>query len=361
MSETESLFFELIRVALGKSTTFNRVPAIEEWEAILAIAEKHTVAGFTLNALERLSTQGVKPPTELLLEWIGKAENIRQQNGLVSKRCKEIETTFKEEGFRCCVLKGQGTALYYDNPETRQSGDIDIWVDGSRDSIIDFARHRNIHIGHVDIKHSDMDFFEGVPVEVHFLPSRMFNPFKNRMLQRYFRSKAKSQFSNFDSRVGFTHTTAGFDVVFSLVHIYRHIFEEGIGLRQLLDYYHILIHTNKEQRDEANEMLKQLDMVKFAGGVMYVMRECFDMDKEYFLCEPNERHGKLLLKEILVAGNFGHYDDRIHLNAKDERFSNGFIILKRNLRFLCYYPSEVLWSPIWKVWHWGWRKWKGYL
>ena len=146
-----------------------------------------------------------------------------------------------------------------------------------------------------------------------------------------------------------------------MVHIYRHIFSEGIGLRQLLDYYHILLHTTQKQREEAFETLKRLGMKALSGGVMYVMRECFAMDQEYYLCPVNERHGRLLLKEMLVAGNFGQYDNRIQLNGKDEWVSNGFIQLKRNLRFLRYYPSEVLWSPVWKLWHWGWRKWKGYI
>lgn len=134
MSETDSLFFELIKVALGKSATLNKFPASKEWEAMLAIVEKQSVAGLALNALEKLSAQGVKPPTEILLEWIGIAENIRQQNGLVCKRCQEIEKIFSEGGFRCCVLKGQGTALYYDNPERRQSGDIDLWIKGHTES-----------------------------------------------------------------------------------------------------------------------------------------------------------------------------------------------------------------------------------
>lgn len=269
------------------------------------------------------------------------------------------------------MLKGQGTALYYNNPESRQSGDIDLWIKGHTESTestdivrakaLQFAKEKGCHIGHVDIKHSDIDFFEDVPVEVHFLPSWMFNPFKNKRLQDFFERKAIEQFLNYDKATGFTHTTVDFDVVFSLVHIYRHVFDEGIGLRQVLDYYHILQHTIKEQREDAFEVLKKLGMRKFAGGVMYVMRECFAMDQEYYLCPVNERHGQLLLKEMLIAGNFGQYDDRIQLSGKDNRFSNGFIQLKRNLRFLRYYPSEVLWSPVWKLWHWGWRKWKGYL
>ena len=124
---------------------------------------------------------------------------------------------------------------------------------------------------------------------------------------------------------------------------------------------HILIHSNMQQRKVAYVQLEALGMGKFAGGVMYLLHECFKLDSEYFICEPNERHGKFLLSEILAAGNFGHYDARYVFHGKEERFRNGIVTLKRNFRYLFYYPSEVCWSPIWKIWHWCWRKRKGYL
>ena len=85
------------------------------------------------------------------------------------------------------------------------------------------------------------------------------------------------------------------------------------------------------------------------------------MKEQFMLCPVNKKHGTFLLSEILVAGNFGQYDNRTkHIEIK-KRFRRGFVQLNKNLRFVTYYPSEVLWSPFWKLWHWGWRKRKGYL
>lgn len=369
MRANEKLFFELIQIATGCCNTLSRNPSEEEWEAMFALADKHAVAGIAFNAIEKLVKHGQKPPTDLLLQWIGLSEQIKSRNNIVSQRCNDLEKLLSDTGFRCCVLKGQGTALYYNISELRQSGDIDLWVtkeercktDDVRSDVIQFAITQGYHIDQIDIKHSDIAFFEDVQVEIHFLPSWMFNPLRNRRLQRFFREQADTQFSNHDSKVGFTHTTIGFDVVFSLVHIYRHIFEEGVGLRQLLDYYYILQHTNDKQRAEALIVLRSLGMSSFAGGVMYVLQKYFLLDSNLMLCEANERHGEFLLSEVLLAGNFGQYDSRYTFQSKEKRFSNGFIQLKRNLRFLFYYPSEVLWSPFWKLWHWCWRKKKGYL
>ena len=369
MVEIDSLFFQLIQVALDRRVALEKSPSEKEWEALLSLAKKQAVVGVTFEALDSLNRRNQKPPLPILYEWIGINEQNKQRNLLVNKRCIELEKLFSNVSYRCCVLKGQGASLYYNNPLCRQSGDIDLWVtkvgnvivDNVRKDVLKFAEGGGYQISQIDIKHSDIDFFNDVPVEIHFMPSWMFNPFKNKKLQKYFAEQKNKQFGNYDQQAGFTHTTVDFDLVFSLVHIYRHVFEEGIGLRQLLDYYHILLHSDEVQRKEAFKVLEGLGMSTFAGGIMWVLKKCFAMREEYCICEENERHGSFLLSEIMIAGNFGHYDTRLKHQSKEKRWSNGFIQLKRNLHFLFIYPSEVLWSPFWKIWHYCWRKWKGYL
>lgn len=361
MTEADIIFFELIQIALGNHKTLSRTPTEVEWKAIFANAQKQAIVGLAFDALEGLVNNGMQISKALLLEWIGINERIKQRNILVNQRCKELEKLFVDGGYKSCILKGQGSALYYQNPLCRQSGDIDVWIEGARHDILDYVKKKDYHIGHVDIKHSDIGFFEDVHVEVHFIPSWMYNPIKNRKLQNFFSMQKMAQFGNYDESVGFTHTTVQFDLVFSLVHIYRHLFDEGIGLRQLLDYYHILLHSEKQQRVEAIMVLKGLGMKSFTEGLMWVLKECFALKERFYLCDINEHHGSFLLSEILIAGNFGHYDSRIKHQESCNRFAKGLVRLKRNIRFLRYYPSEVLWSPIWKLWHWCWRKKMGFL
>ncbi len=356
-------FFELIQIAIGNKAGFDKAPTDKEWAQLFDLACMQSLVSMALEGVSKLKTANpdLNIDINLLLEWIGFQQQTIAENKNQNQRTKELCEIFENAGFQSCVLKGQGTALYYEYPEYRQCGDIDIWVKGDRDDILNFARKNGYHIGHIDIKHSDIYFFEDVPVEVHFLPSWMYNPSTNKKLQWFFEEQSERQFGNFDANTGFTHTIIEFDLVFSIVHIYRHIFSEGIGLRQLMDYYYILMHSTFEQRKEAFVMLKSLKMTKFVGGIMWILRECFGLKEGFLLCPVNERHGKYLLSEILTAGNFGLYDDRMLRIDKEKRFERGFVQLKRNLRFVGYYPSEVLWSPFWKLWHWCWRKKKGYL
>lgn len=363
MDKETRIFLELIQISIGNKTGFDKAPAENEWAKLYNLACMQSLASVVLEGVNKLSERDslLKPPMDILFEWIGIQQQTVAHNKLQNQKTKELFEILNKAGYRSCVLKGQGTALYYEHPEYRQCGDIDIWIDGDRDGILNFARKNGYQVGHIDIKHSDIDFFDDVPVEVHFLPSWMYNPSTNKKLQKFFDEQSERQFGNYDSTVGFAHTTIEFDLVFSIVHIYRHIFSEGIGLRQLMDYYYILMHSSKEQRKEAFEVLESLKMIKFVGGIMWIMRECFVMKEDYLLCPVNGRHGQYLLSEILVAGNFGQYDERMVRIDKEKRFERGIVQLKRNLRFAGYYPSEVLWSPFWKLWHWGWRKRKGYL
>ena len=143
-----------------------------------------------------------------------------------------------------------------------------------------------------------------------------------------------------------------------MLHIYRHLFSEGIGLRQVLDYYYILMNSTAEERKQAYQTICGFGMKDFACAAMYILQEAFGLSNDYFLCNPSKKSVKFILNEILTAGNFGQYDNRTKKIDK-KRFVKGFAQLARNLRFAKYYPQEVFASPIWKCWHYGWRKMHG--
>lgn len=363
MADITDKFFELIQISLGNKEKSEWPSSEKEWVALLQLSCKQSLASVALDGVSRITEwdSSQKPPMGVLYEWISIQQHTIAKNNQQNQRAKELCELFKKAGYRSCILKGQGTALYYDNPEYRQCGDIDIWVEGDRNEILNFAKNNGYHVAHIDIKHSDIEFFKDVPVEVHFLPSWMYNPSTNEKLQMFFEEQSECQFGNTDTETGFTHTTIDFDLVFSIVHIYRHIFSEGIGLRQLMDYYYILQHSTKEQNRRAFSLLKAMKMEAFAGGIMWILKEKFGMKDQFMLCPVNIKHGVFLLSEILTAGNFGQYDNRRTERGNKGKFRYGFVQFRKNLRFVCYYPSEVLWSPIWKTWHYFWRKRKGYL
>jgi hypothetical protein len=217
---------------------------------------------------------------------------------------------------------------------------------------------------------------EGLDIEVHFTPSWMNSPVTNRRLQRFFmgdRLKVKGDglevighlegnttHYTLNAKQAYTELpvpSLAFNRVYILVHIYRHLFAEGIGLRQLLDYYFVLCQGfTEEEREETMRVLRSLKMGRFASAVMWVLQAVYGMDDRYLLVAPDEREGVFLLVEIMLAGNFGQYDERLQHEQGESALRWGWRKVVRNFRFVRSYPSEVLWSPLFKLWHYFWRK-----
>lgn len=361
LSVIEEKFFQLLQSAVGKNNGNLIELSDDEWASIYQMALEQSLLGVAFDAVERLGNDGLKPPLDILYQWIGEVEIIRRQNLRQNQLCEQLTAWFKSKGYRSCVLKGQGVARLYDEPDLRQPGDIDIWVDASRDSIVNSMRSDFLRVTCVDYVNCHAEFFSDTDVEVHFRPTYMFNPFTNRKVQKWIRDNKETQLLNADQSLGFSYPTIGFNLVFSLIHIYRHIFLEGIGLRQLMDYYCILSHSNVKERNEALTILQSFGLNKFVGSVMFVLQKVFGMDSSFLLCEVNTGDGSFLLSEILQGGNFGQFDDRNRYVSNEQKVKKAAVNIKRNMRFLKHYPSEVVWMPIFKIWHWCWRKYKEYL
>lgn len=353
-------FFELIQITVGTRVGFSKVPTAKVWAAIFNMAGKQSLAGVLLAGLEKLLA-AQRPPQGLLLEWIGIQQIVVSTNNNQDCRSKDLYEWFKEKGFESCIIKGQGVARLYPQPELRQAGDIDIWVNADRDDVVGKMLSDGIDVSVIDYVNCHAAFFDDVEVEVHFRPSYFFNPFANKMLQKWIQENKPIQMTSFDDAVGFCYPTISFNLVFSLIHIYRHVFSEGIGLRQLMDYYYILSHSTEDERKEAYNTLCSFGLKRFVATVMYVMRRVFNIDTSLLLCQPNQKEGDYLLAEILRGGNFGQFDDRNKHLPSENRMKRGVENVKRNLRFLKHYPSEVMWAPAFKFWHWCWRKYKGFL
>ena len=350
------LFYELVQVALGLRDKLSRTPSEKEWTEFFLSAQKQAIAGVVFSALDRLAAQGQGLPKKLLFEWFGLCEQIKAQNRRVNRRCVEITQLFAEAGFRSCILRGQGNALMYPEPSLRTSGDIDIWLDGSRKDIKDFVVSRCPDAQDGDM-HIDFPIYEDVPVEVHYKPRYASIPKYNKRLQGWFKEQAETQFSH-KVRLGDAEIcvpTAAFNAVHQLSHIQGHFFVEGIGLRQFMDYFYVLKRIHEESCSvDFTSLFEYLGLLRFARGVMWVEHEVLGLPVEYLICEPDGKLGKVILKEIEEGGNFGHHDQRYAFRNRGY-LARGFVDSYRLLKLAHYFPQEALWKIVRKVEN---QKWK---
>lgn len=353
-----SLFQELILISLGQRKAFSRKLTDRDWLELYKEAQRQSLVGVLLTGVETVVASGEDRP-KFLVQWIVQVLALEKRNLLLNTRCREITELFAKQGLRICVLKGQGTAMLYPNPLRRQCGDIDLWVEGKRDDIYKVLK-RNWTVGKTVVHHADVEVFDDVSVEIHFVPSFCYSPFRYHKYKSFFRRYGDRQFANYDRLSGFSRPEAGFNAVYSLMHIFHHVLHEGIGLRQILDYHYTLCNLDEAERTTVYAELRWLGLSKFASAVMYVEQQMFGLNSESMLCAPSESLGALLLSEIEKSGNFGRFDERNKNVNRNNRLALYWHNVSRNFMFVRFAPSEVFWAPIWKPCHFVWRKIKGY-
>lgn len=353
-STAKSLFFEIIKVALGNKTELSKIPTPKEWYCIYDESEKQAIAGIVFEGVQKLPKEQW-PPQDLLFEWIGLSEQIRKQNNVVDKQTAEIWNQLKKDGLGVAILKGQGVAtLYGELAPFRQSGDIDIWVKGGYQKVCEYVQ-RTRPTDDVAYHRFHYDYFEDMEVELHHRPTLMRNLLDDRNLARWYNRFDADSFVYLKDK-GFAVPSLEFNRIFILTHIYRHFLFEGIGLRQVMDYYFVLKNSPAEIAEKAEiwKALKSFRMMRFAEAMMWILHTQFGLEEKYLICGMNEKEGRFMLGEIEQSGNFGRGETRykyLHLLKLRKLIAHGS-------HLILHYPSEVLWTPIWLVYHkvWKWRR-----
>ncbi len=346
-----NLFFELIRVSLSAQYDLSSVPSAKEWNVLYDMARTQSVLGICFVGVQRLRKRGCESvrnmSQNLFMQWLGMAVHIQQRNELMDKLSADMWMRLKKAGLKAVLLKGQGIALLYGELATlRQSGDIDMWVRGGFDRVNEYIQHTcpsddfAYHRFHYNI-------YKETEVELHFRPTLMRNLLDNIKLQKWC-----TDFSDFVfTERGFAVPSSSFNRVFILTHIYRHFLFEGVGLRQIMDYFFVLKtdKVNEQVKEKVMRILTDLRMKRFAEALMWVLHECLGLEDDYLLCQPNKKEGRFLLSEIMHTGNFGQGDTRYKGNNKLK------MMAQHGFHLLIHYPSEVVWTPIWLIYHKIWK------
>lgn len=347
-------YLSFLRYCLDENKPLPESSIKINWQGMMVWAEKQAIVGVIYSGVERVG-KVLSMPFDTLMEWIGYAQQIENRNRLMSQRCVEVVKDYQAAGLEVMVLKGQGNATMYPNPLLRMSGDIDLWVtNAGRGRIVDFTKsHAALH----EVRYYHAEYtYKGVPVEAHFMPGLMNNPIYNRRLQSFYCEMANVGCTTVElpnDMGSIPVPTWEFNVVFQLAHMMHHFFDEGIGLRQMIDYYYLLKAQSdvRSRESEVRETLKYLNLYQFAGAVMYIMKEVLGLEERYLIVPVDERRGKTLLKEILKGGNFGKHSGLTQHSAGVKYL----LKTKRNLQFVREYPAEALCEPLFRTWHFFWR------
>ena len=376
MLKQQKIFFDFLRFCIGSAKEISGSLKEVDWKELYAIAKKQALLGVLFHGIQRLPKE-LAPEQKLLMQWMVMAEMIRKQNIRLFLDSVKVCKNFENKGFANCILKGQGNALLYPDPYMRTPGDIDIYLTGGRKRVMQYINkvcpNQVMRYHHVDFP------VMKTAIEVHFTPSYMFFPIHNSRMQKWFKEVMGEQCNHrvsLPDGYGEIHVPqVSFNVIYILSHLHRHIFTEGIGLRQLLDYYFVLLkwHTDLTNLTDSNKSLPQMTQIntdldalrhklkylglwKFAQAVMFVMKEVFGLSEDRMIVPMDEREGRFLLDEIMRGGNFGQYDTRLGSKENEGKLHRYLRMSLRNLRFVKHYPTEALCEPVFRTWFAGWKK-----
>lgn len=362
----QKLFFELIQVVIGSRICLSHTPSVDEWAALYDMAKKQSLVGVCFAGVQWLcdsETSDYCGMDEMLyLTWMGMAAKIQQRNEAVNRQCVEVQRMIEKAGFRTFIMKGQGNAALYNDSLCllRQSGDIDIYLDGGFEKVNAFVQRTcpTKEINELEIHYHCLKDTE---VEIHYCPFIMRNPIKNARLQKFFKEAMR-----FDNKIALPNNaghvnvpTSEFNLVHQMVHIAHHLYTDGIGFRQLMDYNFVLRTVQEVQEvQRVQGGIHELGLDSFASALMWVLGHVFGLQKEYMLWEPCEKDGRMLLEEILKSGNFGHQDEtKADLGNKWKSF---WYVNSKTIIFWRFDHWAWFWSPLWRMYHFAWRKIKGY-
>lgn len=384
MKLAQEQLLALVRLAIHPEEDIPKVLRVDtfSWNEILEEAKKQSLMGIAFvgfkiwSASDYAKKSGATIDKRLLTQWVGICERIREDNLLLNKRTSQVCKNFAKDGFRVSVMKGQGNALLYgDNLSLmRSSGDIDVWVEGGFKKVYAYVQKvaPTITINEQEI---DFNVFSDAVVEVHYRPFIMRHPIKMKRLQPFIKSQSEKCFKNHVKLQSINReggiewvdaiiTTVHFNLVQQLAHIHRHLFTEGVGLRQVMDYYFQLVHAEKLlsqiEKEEGADIIKEVKLEKIAKALMWVLSEYFGLEKKYMLWDANKEDGEYLLDEIFRTGNFGKMDKRHPNGYKTGGFQSFLYTQKRNLRMSRFDRMDWFWGSLWRIYHFAWRRFHGF-
>ena len=271
IKQLQEQFFQLLRLSMGVKEQKDFEATAEDWQWLHKEANRQSLTGVIYGGVSQLPADQ-QPPVDLLIQWICQADVINGKNELFNQESARLTKLFSDAGRRTAILKGQANARLYPDKFSRQTGDIDIWVEGGQESVINLLismglldeipktvntrKHDkpNLSYHHVHLTANE----KKVSIEVHFRPSSgNYNPFTNKRLQLWLNAEI---LNTEVVEEGFNVPSVRFALMMQLSHIQHHFFRGGIGLRQVCDYYMLLKNSTEDDRWQIATHLKGIGL-----------------------------------------------------------------------------------------------------
>lgn len=359
-----SLFLQLMRVALGNAEEMGVALSDEEWVRMMDVVAKQGVTGIAFSGVEKLP-KAQMPPLEVIMDWSAVVDYTERENRRLNdvnvKVCRMIE----RDGKRACIIKGASIGVMYPESLRRSVGDVDVWMAGGYKAVSEYVMGKYPDAKGDSYGHHFVAEIDDVSVEVHFLPAELYNICHNRYLRKYYRTieampwNGRARLENGDIVVPEPQVT----FVIVVVHLFHHWAFEGIGMKQVVDCYWLLKYVDgirgkdtngkgaDEIRAEVMAFFRKVGIGNFVAALMYVLQQ-LGLEKTQMLCVPDAKLGERLLDDIFATGIVSADELAMGKYGHEGKLHKFFRRLRRVMRMMPMAPSEMPWVMLKNIWGW---------
>lgn len=314
---------------------------------ILREAEKQTVAALVFQALV---AEGIKLPSEKVFKYLGVQQQVIHQNALLNRQVEVLSKLFNEHDIDYAVVKGQVAASYYLHPEYRQAGDVDFYCneDNYQNAAQTILKKWGVVVENDDTEFHDAFEYNGVSFEMHHTLAHFYNQKKDNYWKKLLSDGSKYSVKINGCNVRTLHPTIHSLYIF--LHLYHHLLELGVGLRQFCDWTMIL-HACKDEID--HEVIKQYLKVfglekayKACGAILVKNLGLPTYEFTYELTEQDMRYADKILDVVFYRGNMGHYNKQAGFYGWKHKLESACIKLSH---FIKFYPLAPSFMKDWSI------------
>ena len=279
------LFFELMQVSVGQLDCVSRFPEPDEWLKFYEMAKRHAVTGICYHGVTKLFDYGLVAPQELSLDWMAETEEIKEQNRGRSRRLIALQQELQSHHLRSSIITGPGLVRFYDRElqPLRYTKSVDLYVFGYKNQI-DLNQWNDINVH--------------IYTELHAGKSTR----RNTRLEKWILQNNDLMFRKAGELTVPSHAMT---IVLQIVHLYNLFFEKRMQMRNLMDLFFVLRFGDGNSKlfqfsqTTIDGEIKELGLTRFSQGIMWLIKEIFNLDPKHFPIEPLEEEGQFLLSQIM--------------------------------------------------------------
>lgn len=238
--------FTLLRLGLGNNILENEdisgllVFSSQQWDDLQKMARIQGVSAIILDGLDQLKIDGKPLRIGLTLEqkkkWI---VEVLQDYEIVNQHqlqvINDLNEKWSEAGLRMMLMKGQAMGMFYPEPKHRCSGDIDCYLFENYDKGNEVAKLFADNVDEGWYKHSVIRY-KGEVIENHqyFVHTREGKT--SKQLNQELVNMLKDTTLDSMPGSGALLPPPMFNAVFLTYHALAHFLEEGLRLKQIIDW-----------------------------------------------------------------------------------------------------------------------------